>query len=200
MDLLTFMQLVPTTEQNLCVQYIKDGFRKIQVVSDENIKTYNVDLVSGQSEYSFPSDFVSFRDLLINTDNVTDYYDYIASIEGREIVVKKYNSEENLDDPDESITDALTLVYTSKDGVFENTTVTASDDLLVRDEVIDALLEYVRWQLLPINNVAMRSVYERKFYAKANEIDFIRSNQFSVVPKPYLRSLRVNINESPLGA
>src|SRR6056297_2244920 len=123
MDLLTFMQLVPTTQQRLCVQYMKDGFRKIQEVSNKQIDTHNIDIVSGTSEYSFPSDFVSYRNLLINTDVVENHHEYIASVEGRKIVLKKYNSNGELGDPDTDYTDGLILVYTSNDGLFDNAVV-----------------------------------------------------------------------------
>ena len=195
MNLLTFMQKVPTTQEKLCIEYIADGLREIQKVTSENLSSATIDLVADQMEYDFPSDFVAFKHIYIDKDNVTDYYMYSASIEGRKIVVVKQNALGNMVAPDESISEALTLYYTAKDTGFSDTSIDVDSEFNVRDEVIDALLEYVRWQLAPLENPAMRSIFERKFFGKANDIEFIRSRQFSVVPKPYLRSLRTNYEE-----
>lgn len=192
MDLLTFMQKVPITQEKLCIEYIADGLKEIQKSCNENLTSSKISFVEDQEEYDFPDNLVSFKHILVDTNKVTDYKDYICEIKGRKIRVLKYNwATDDLIAPDSDVTDALQIWYTKSDTGFSDETITATSEFNVRDEVIDALLEYVRMQFTPQENIKMRDRFQRLFYSKVSDIDFLRSNQISVVPKPYLRSLRV---------
>lgn len=198
MNLITFMQKIPTTQTALCVEYIKEGLRVMQTNTGENLKSGYIDIVADQQEYDFPTDMIAMRMVLINTDTVTDYYLYKAEVFGRKILLSKVDENGEYEAPNVSYTKGLQVVYTGEDTGFAAGSVTGDSDFTVRDEVVDALTEYVRMSFTPVENIKMRDRCERRFFSKSNDIEFTRSNSILTIPKDYLNSLRLIDNDNEI--
>jgi len=193
-QLLNFMQRVSTRETNLCIQYIKDASREVERSSDENILKTNLDIVRGQSEYDFPSDFVKLIDVNINK-NLNDYKRYSVEIIGRKIVIS-YNSElGTIIAPEVDFADGIQLIHTGIGSIFVDSSgvaVTNPDEtsyINFDDNYIDSLLEFVRASFIGDDNPNMKAYKEKKALGKMENAEYSRHGRTTSIFQDDIYSL-----------
>ena len=73
MILKELMERAGSTNQGYSIAYLKDSMREINMMIDENVVSSKANIVKDQRYYSFPSNFISLKDVMIYDDDKTEY-------------------------------------------------------------------------------------------------------------------------------
>ena len=73
MILKELMERAGSTNQGYSIAYLKDSMREINMMIEDNVVSSKADIVKDQRYYSFPSNFISLKDVMIYDDDETEY-------------------------------------------------------------------------------------------------------------------------------
>jgi len=73
MILKELMERAGSTNQGYSIAYLKDSMREINMMIEDNVVSSKADIVKDQRYYSFPSNFISLKNVMIYDDDATEY-------------------------------------------------------------------------------------------------------------------------------
>ncbi len=65
MTIQDFMDRTEVNHTRMAIQYLKDGIREMQLLSDEFVQRANTDLVKDQRRYSMPDGMITMKNVRI---------------------------------------------------------------------------------------------------------------------------------------
>ena len=73
MTLKELMERSGATNQGYSIAYLKDAMREINMMIEDNVVSSKANIVKDQRFYSFPSNFISLKNVMIYDDDETEY-------------------------------------------------------------------------------------------------------------------------------
>ena len=73
MILKELMERAGSTNQGYSIAYLKDSMREINMMIEDNVVSSKADIVKDQRYYSFPSNFISLKNVMVYDDDATEY-------------------------------------------------------------------------------------------------------------------------------
>lgn len=73
MKLKELMERAGSTNQGYSIAYLKDAMREINMMIEDNVVSSKANLVKDQRYYSFPTNFISLKDVMIYDSDETEY-------------------------------------------------------------------------------------------------------------------------------
>jgi hypothetical protein len=67
------MERAGSTNQGYSIAYLKDAMREINMMIEDNVVSSKANLVKDQRYYSFPTNFISLKDVMIYDSDETEY-------------------------------------------------------------------------------------------------------------------------------
>lgn len=67
------MERAGTTNQGYAIAYLKDSMREINMMIEDNVVSSKANVVKDQRYYSFPSNFISLKDVMIYDEDEAEY-------------------------------------------------------------------------------------------------------------------------------
>ena len=90
-QVLKVMEKAGSKETGVVIDYIRDAFLEIESMYFENVDESYINIVSGQTLYDLPADFVMNGGIQISK-SVADYENYKWTVQGRKLRLLKYDS------------------------------------------------------------------------------------------------------------
>jgi chemotaxis methyl-accepting protein methylase len=82
MILKELMERAGATNQGYSIAYLKDAMREINMMIEDNVVSSKADIVKDQRYYSFPSNFISLKNVMIYDDDETEYVKIARVLDG----------------------------------------------------------------------------------------------------------------------
>jgi len=73
MTLKELMERAGTTNQGYSIAYLKDAMREVNMMIEDNVVSSKADVIKDQRFYSFPTNFISLKNVMIYDDDETEY-------------------------------------------------------------------------------------------------------------------------------
>jgi|TARA_B100001964_G_scaffold232212_1_gene287756 chemotaxis methyl-accepting protein methylase len=73
MILKELMERAGTTNQGYSIAYLKDAMREVNMMIEDNVVSSKADVIKDQRFYSFPTNFISLKNVMIYDDDETEY-------------------------------------------------------------------------------------------------------------------------------
>ena len=73
MTLKELMERAGTTNQGYSIAYLKDAMREVNMMIEDNVVSSKANVVKDQRYYSFPSNFISLKDVMVYDSSETEY-------------------------------------------------------------------------------------------------------------------------------
>ena len=73
MTLKELMERSGATNQGYSIAYLKDAMREVNMMIEDNVVSSKANIVKDQRFYSFPSNFISLKNVMIYDDDETEY-------------------------------------------------------------------------------------------------------------------------------
>tara|TARA_R110000751_G_scaffold307735_1_gene430858 strand:+ start:1925 stop:2197 length:273 start_codon:yes stop_codon:yes gene_type:complete len=73
MTLKELMERSGAANQGYSIAYLKDAMREVNMMIEDNVVSSKADIVKDQRFYSFPSNFISLKNVMIYDDDETEY-------------------------------------------------------------------------------------------------------------------------------
>ena len=73
MTLKELMERAGTTNQGYSIAYLKDAMREVNMMIEDNVVSSKADVVKDQRFYSFPTNFISLKNVMIYDADKTEY-------------------------------------------------------------------------------------------------------------------------------
>ena len=73
MTLKELMERAGTTNQGYSIAYLKDAMREVNMMIEDNVVSSKADVIKDQRFYSFPTNFISLKNVMIYDSDETEY-------------------------------------------------------------------------------------------------------------------------------
>ena len=73
MTLKELMERAGTTNQGYSIVYLKDAMREVNMMIEDNVVSSKADVIKDQRFYSFPTNFISLKNVMIYDSDETEY-------------------------------------------------------------------------------------------------------------------------------
>ena len=73
MTLKELMERAGTTNQGYSIAYLKDAMREVNMMIEDNVVSSKADVIKDQRFYSFPTNFISLKNVMIYDADETEY-------------------------------------------------------------------------------------------------------------------------------
>ena len=73
MTLKELMERAGTTNQGYSIAYLKDAMREVNMMIEDNVVSSKANVIKDQRFYSFPTNFISLKNVMIYDDDETEY-------------------------------------------------------------------------------------------------------------------------------
>ena len=73
MTLKELMERAGTTNQGYSIAYLKDAMREVNMMIEDNVVSSKANIVKDQRYYSFPTNFISLKDVMVYDSSETEY-------------------------------------------------------------------------------------------------------------------------------
>tara|TARA_Y100000310_G_C20180064_1_gene577693 strand:+ start:265 stop:537 length:273 start_codon:yes stop_codon:yes gene_type:complete len=73
MTLKELMERAGTTNQGYSIAYLKDAMREVNMMIEDNVVSSKANVVKDQRYYSFPSNFISLKNVMVYDTAETEY-------------------------------------------------------------------------------------------------------------------------------
>ena len=73
MTLKELMERAGTTNQGYSIAYLKDAMREVNMMIEDNVVSSKADVIKDQRFYSFPTNFISLKNVMIYDGDETEY-------------------------------------------------------------------------------------------------------------------------------
>ena len=73
MTLKELMERAGTTNQGYSIAYLKDAMRDVNMMIEDNVVSSKANVIKDQRFYSFPTNFISLKNVMIYDSDETEY-------------------------------------------------------------------------------------------------------------------------------